>query len=128
MCKGNGQEEENGLCLSFFSFPWSLALCYQSPACHSNLHSPLCEKRSARRGGCSVDSNLKKKTDRQNNQCSLCLLSLAPFPIVFSFDLGSAHQKEPSPTDAKLSQETFGFFWNDDDSNILNLHCTLCEF
>ena len=51
------------------------------------------------------------KEDKQNNQYSPCLLSLGPFPIVFSFDLRSAHQKELSATDAKLSQETIGYFF-----------------
>ena len=54
---------------------------------------------------------LPKEEDKQNNQYSLCLLSLGPFPIVFSFDLSSAHKKELSATDAKLSQQTIGYFF-----------------
>ena len=49
---------------------------------------------------------LAKEEDKQNNQ-----YSLGPFPIVFSFDLSSAHQKELSAMDAKLSQETIGYFF-----------------
>ena len=56
-----------------------------------------------------VDSSLKKKTDRITSALSAFLL-LPLTPSFFSFDLGSAHQKEPSATDAKLSQENIGYF------------------
>ena len=71
-----------------------------------------CASSSITRVSCSplcVDSSLKKKTAGITSALSAFLL-LPLTPSFFSFDLSSAHQKEPSAMDAKLSQENIGYF------------------
>ena len=54
-----GRRKQTKLCLSVFSFPWSLVLHHQSPVCHSHFTlAPVWKTRCLRRRKFFVDTNL----------------------------------------------------------------------